>query len=95
MKILVAGTGYIGMSIATLLAQHNEVTAVDVVLERVEMVNNKRSPIQDDFIEEHLRSRLNAANAPQSLPLKRGTAQCQASWHQVESPINGRAALGR
>lgn len=95
MKILVAGTGYVGISIATLLAQHNEVTAVDVVLERVEMVNNKRSPIQDDFIEEHLRSRHNAANAPQSLPLKRGTAQCQANWHPVESLINGRAALGR
>lgn len=54
MKISVAGTGYIGMSIATLLAQHNEVTAVDVVPERVEMVNNKRSPIQDDYIEEYL-----------------------------------------
>lgn len=54
MKISVAGTGYVGMSIATLLAQHNEVTAVDVVPERVEMVNNKRSPIQDDYIEEYL-----------------------------------------
>jgi UDPglucose 6-dehydrogenase len=54
MKISVAGTGYVGMSIATLLAQHNEVTAVDVVPERVEMVNNKESPIQDDYIEEYL-----------------------------------------
>ena len=54
MKISVAGTGYVGMSIATLLAQHNEVTAVDVVPERVEMVNNKKSPIQDDYIEEYL-----------------------------------------
>jgi UDPglucose 6-dehydrogenase len=54
MKISVAGTGYVGMSIATLLAQHNDVTAVDVVPERVEMVNNKKSPIQDDYIEEYL-----------------------------------------
>ena len=54
MKISVAGTGYVGMSIATLLAQHNEVTAVDVVPERVDMVNNRKSPIQDDYIEEYL-----------------------------------------
>ena len=54
MRISVAGTGYVGMSIATLLAQHNEVTCVDVVPERVEMVNNKKSPIQDDYIEEYL-----------------------------------------
>ena len=54
MKISVAGTGYVGMSIATLLAQHNEVTCVDVVPERVDMVNNKKSPIQDDYIEEYL-----------------------------------------
>ncbi len=54
MNISVAGTGYVGMSIATLLAQHNEVTAVDVVPERVDMVNNKKSPIQDDYIEEYL-----------------------------------------
>lgn len=54
MKISVAGTGYVGMSIATLLAQHNEVTAVDVVPERVDMVNKKKSPIQDDYIEDYL-----------------------------------------
>lgn len=54
MKITVAGTGYVGLSIATLLAQHNSVTAVDIVPERVEMVNGKRSPIQDDYIEDYL-----------------------------------------
>ena len=54
MNISVAGTGYVGMSIATLLAQHNDVTAVDVVPERVELVNNRKSPIQDDYIEEYL-----------------------------------------
>ncbi|MBQ8968623.1 MAG: UDP-glucose 6-dehydrogenase, partial [Bacteroidaceae bacterium] len=52
MKISVAGTGYVGMSIATLLAQHNEVTAVDVAPERVDLVNSRKSPIQDDYIED-------------------------------------------
>ena len=54
MQITVAGTGYVGLSIATLLAQHHNVTAVDIVPERVEMVNNKKSPIQDDYIEDYL-----------------------------------------
>lgn len=54
MRIAVAGTGYVGLSIATLLAQHNSVTAVDIVPERVEMVNGKKSPIQDDYIEDYL-----------------------------------------
>ena len=50
MNIAVAGTGYVGMSIATLLAQHNHVTAVDVIPEKVEKINKKISPIQDDFL---------------------------------------------
>ncbi len=54
MKIAVAGTGYVGLSIATLLAQHNDVTAIDIVAERVDLINNKKSPIQDDYIEEYL-----------------------------------------
>lgn len=54
MKIAVAGTGYVGLSIATLLAQHNQVTCVDVVSERVNLVNNRKSPIQDDYIEAYL-----------------------------------------
>lgn len=54
MKIAVAGTGYVGLSLATLLAQHNEVTAVDVIPEKVEMINMRRSPIQDDYIEAYL-----------------------------------------
>ena len=53
-KIAVAGTGYVGLSIATLLAQHNEVVAVDIVPEKVEMINNRKSPIQDDYIEQYL-----------------------------------------
>lgn len=54
MKIAVAGTGYIGLSIATLLAQHNTVTAVDIIPEKVELINNRKSPIQDDYIEKYL-----------------------------------------
>lgn len=54
LKIAVAGTGYVGLSIATLLAQHHKVTAVDIVLEKVEMINNKKSPIQDEYIEKYL-----------------------------------------
>ena len=54
MKIAVAGTGYVGLSIATLLAQHNEVVAVDIVPEKVEKINNRISPIQDDYIEKYL-----------------------------------------
>ena len=53
-KIAVAGTGYVGMSIATLLAQHHEVVAVDVLPEKVEKINRKVSPIQDDYIEQYL-----------------------------------------
>lgn len=53
-KIAVAGTGYVGLSIATLLAQHHQVTAVDVIPEKVEMLNHKQSPIQDDYIEKYL-----------------------------------------
>lgn len=54
LKIAVAGTGYVGLSIATLLSQHHEVTAVDIVPEKVELINNKKPPIQDDYIEKYL-----------------------------------------
>ena len=54
MKIAVAGTGYVGLSIATLLAQHNTVKAVDIIPEKVEMINNRKSPIQDNYIEKYL-----------------------------------------
>ena len=53
MKIAVAGTGYVGLSIATLLAQHHQVTAVDVIPEKVEKINNRISPIQDEYIEKY------------------------------------------
>lgn len=54
MNIAVAGTGYVGLSIATLLAQHNHVTAVDVIPEKVELINRRKSPIQDEYIEKYL-----------------------------------------
>ena len=54
LKIAVAGTGYVGLSIATLLSQHHEVKAVDIIPEKVELINNKKSPIQDDYIEKYL-----------------------------------------
>lgn len=53
MKIAVAGTGYVGLSMATLLAQHNQVVAVDIIPEKVEMINNRKSPIQDEYIEKY------------------------------------------
>ncbi len=75
MKISVAGTGYVGLSIATLLAQHNDVTAVDVVKDRVDLVNNKKSPIQDDYIEDYL------ANKPLSL---KATLDQEAGYRDAE-----------
>ena len=54
LKIAVAGTGYVGLSIATLLAQHNPVTAIDIIEEKVQKINNRISPIQDDYIEKYL-----------------------------------------
>ena len=57
-KIAVAGTGYVGLSIATLLAQHNHVTAVDVIPEKVELINNRKSPIVDAEIEDYLANKV-------------------------------------
>lgn len=54
MKIAVAGTGYVGLSMATLLAQHHKVTAVDIIQEKIDLINRKKSPIQDDYIESYL-----------------------------------------
>ena len=83
-KISVAGTGYVGLSIATLLAQHNDVTSVDVVKERVDLVNNKRSPIQDDYIEDYL------ANKPLSLKatLDQDAGYRDAEFVVIAAPTN-------
>ena len=83
-KISVAGTGYVGLSIATLLAQHNDVTSVDVVKERVDLVNNKKSPIQDDYIEDYL------ANKPLSLKatLDQEAGYRDADFVVIAAPTN-------
>ena len=78
MKIAVAGTGYVGLSIATLLAQHNEVVAVDVVPEKVELINNKKSPIQDEYIEKYL------AEKPLNL---RATLDARSAYKDAEMVV--------
>lgn len=57
-KIAIAGTGYVGLSIATLLSQHHQVTAVDIIPKKVDMINNRKSPIQDEYIEKYLTERI-------------------------------------
>ena len=70
LKIAVAGTGYVGLSIATLLSQHHKVTAVDIIPEKVELINNKKSPIQDDYIEKYLAEKELDLTAVDSSPEK-------------------------
>ena len=77
-KIAVAGTGYVGLSLAVLLAQHNEVVAVDIIPEKVEMINNKKSPIQDDYIEKYL--------AEKNLNLK-ATTDAEAAYKNADFVI--------
>lgn len=84
MKIAVAGTGYVGLSLATLLAQHNDVVAVDIVSERVEMVNNRRSPIQDDYIEDYLANKSLSLRA--TLDAKEGYGE--AEFVVIAAPTN-------
>lgn len=80
MKIAVAGTGYVGLSIATLLAQHNQVTSVDIVPERVDLVNNRKSPIQDDYIEAYLAGY--KAEKDESVKSRRA----RVKYHNIGSP---------
>lgn len=83
-KIAVAGTGYVGMSIATLLAQHHQVTAVDVIPEKVELINRRKSPIQDEYIEKYL------AEKPLDLTatLDGATAYSDADFVVIAAPTN-------
>ncbi len=83
-KIAVAGTGYVGLSIATLLSQHHQVVAVDIVPEKVELINNKKSPIQDDYIEKYLAEKeLNLAAT-----LDAGKAYKDADFVVIAAPTN-------
>ena len=84
LKIAVAGTGYVGLSIATLLAQHHKVTAVDIVPEKVDMINDKKSPIQDDYIEKYLAEK--ELNLTATLDAKE--AYCDADFVVIAAPTN-------
>ena len=83
-KIAVAGTGYVGLSIATLLSQHHQVTAVDIVPEKVELINNRKSPIQDDYIEKYLAEK--ELNLTATLDAK--TAYSDADFVVIAAPTN-------
>ena len=83
-KIAVAGTGYVGLSIATLLSQHHQVTAVDIVPEKVELINNRKSPIQDDYIEEYLAEK--ELNLTATLDAK--AAYSDADFVVIAAPTN-------
>lgn len=84
MKIAVAGTGYVGLSIATLLAQHNAVTAVDIIPEKVELINNRKSPIQDDYIEKYLAEK----ELDLTATLDAGSAYKDADFVVIAAPTN-------
>lgn len=84
MKIAVAGTGYVGLSIATLLAQHHEVMAVDIIEEKVNLINQKKSPIQDDYIEEYLA--IKPLNLTATLDAE--TAYTAADFVVIAAPTN-------
>lgn len=81
--ILTSG-GYVGLSIATLLSQHHKVTAVDIIPEKVEMINNKKSPIQDDYIEKYLAEK--ELNLTATLDAK--TAYADADFVVIAAPTN-------
>lgn len=84
MKIAVAGTGYVGLSIAVLLAQHHEVTAVDIIQEKVNLINNRRSPIQDDYIEDYLANK--TLNLTATLDAQ--SAYANADFVVIAAPTN-------
>lgn len=84
LKIAVAGTGYVGLSIATLLAQHHEVMAVDIMPEKVELINNRKSPIQDEYIEKYLAEKKLNLQAT----LDGETAYSQADFVIIATPTN-------
>ena len=84
LKIAVAGTGYVGLSIATLLSQHHKVTAVDIIPEKVELINNKKSPIQDEYIEKYLAEK--ELNLTATLDAK--AAYSDADFVVVAAPTN-------
>ena len=83
-QVAVAGTGYVGLSIATLLAQHHQVTAVDVIPEKVELINQKKSPIQDEYIEKFLAEK----NLNLTATLDGRKAYADADFVVIAAPTN-------
>ena len=83
-KIAVAGTGYVGLSLGVLLSQHHQVVAVDIVQAKVDMINNKKSPIQDDYIEKYLAEK--ELNLTVTLDAK--TAYADADFVVIVAPTN-------
>lgn len=83
-KIAVAGTGYVGLSIAALLSQHHQVTAVDIIPEKVDLINNRKSPIQDDYIEKYLAEK--ELNLTATLDAK--AAYSDADFVVIAAPTN-------
>ena len=83
-KIAVAGTGYVGLSIATLLSQYHQVTAVDIIPEKVDLINQKKSPIQDDYIEKYLAEK--ELNLTATLDAK--AAYTDADFVVIAAPTN-------
>ena len=83
-RIAVAGTGYVGLSIATLLSQYHQVTAVDIIPEKVDMINNRKSPIQDEYIEKYLAEK--ELNLTATLDAK--AAYSDADFVVIAAPTN-------
>lgn len=83
-KVAVAGTGYVGLSIATLLSQHNHVTAVDIIPEKVDLINKRRSPIQDEYIEKYLAEK----DLDLTATLDGESAYCDADFVVIAAPTN-------
>ena len=84
MKIAVAGTGYVGLSLAVLLAQHNQVTAVDIVESKVTLINERKSPIQDEYIEKYMAEKELQLTAT----LDARAAYSEADWVIIAAPTN-------
>lgn len=84
MKIAVAGTGYVGLSIATLLSQHHRVMAVDIVREKVELINQRKSPIQDEYIEKYFKEKTLDLTAT----LDAESAYTKADFVVIATPTN-------
>ena len=100
-KIAVAGTGYVGLSLGVLFAQHHQVVAVDIVQAKVDMINNKKSPIQDDYIEKYLAEKdldltatLDAKAASINDLEKSRDYRCRPYEYQIENGFMNRMQMG-